>query len=449
MLRLFLFYTKGIETMGLLNLFEKRSTEEQPTFGGVEINANGQLFGGMNVTEQTVLQIPTAEACLNLIVKTVSGLPINLHKENVDGSIEKKQNDKRVTILNDESPTAMKGLVKDYLLHGQAFLHKDYEVVKIVHGEPLQKLRGLNHLPAKNMQITKLYNDGTKHTNAEYQLTTFTGQYIGGNKHKTFKPNELLRVINIPINDFEGEGLLKHGDKLFKQALAEIEYTNGIYERGALPLGILKTASRLNEKAINALRLAWSKLYGGVKNSTKTVILEEGMEYQALSMNPNEIQMNETMSRTDSKICTLFGVPESLISTKANKYNTVGQNSLHFLKHTIGPILVDIEKILNKDLLTEKEKLQGYYFRFDTSELLRTTEKERTESVALGLEKGLLTINEARAKLDLPRIDDDVFMWGLNHVLYNPKTKEMKVPNTDGGTENQKKGNDIKNEPNN
>lgn len=178
----------------------------------------------------------------------------------------------------------------------------------------------------------------------------------------------------------------------------------------------------------------------------KTVVLEEGMSFDKISMNPNEIQMNETMSRTDSKICTLFGVPESLISTKANKYNTVGQNSLHFLKHTIAPILVDIEKVLNKELLTEKEKLQGYYFRFDTSELLRATEKERTESIALGLEKGLLTINEARAKLDLPKIKNDSFVFGLQHALYNPETNEWKVPNMDGGTLNQEKGTDVAHE---
>lgn len=445
MLRLFLFYTKGIEVMAFWNKTEKRSIEEKPTFGGVEINVNGQLFGGMNVTEKTVTQIATAEACLNLIVKTVSGLPINLHRENADGSIEKIQRDKRVFLLNDENETYMKSLVKDYLLHGQAFLYKRYDV-KTVLGEPMKSLKELNHLPANNMQITKLYNDGIKHTDAEYQLTTFTGQYVGGNKHKTFTSNELLRVINNPLNDFEGEGLLVRGDKLFKQALAEIEYTNGIYDRGALPLGLLKTTARLSQTAIERLRDAWAKLYGGVRNSAKTVILEEGMEFQKVSLNPDEIQMNETMNRTDSKICTLFGVPESMIDAKTNKYNSVEQNSLHFLKHTIAPILVDIEKAFNKHLLTEKEKIQGYFFRFETSELLRTTEKERTETVAIGLEKGLLTINEARAKLDLPNIKDDVFMWGLQHALYYPKTNDWKVPNIDGGTKNQEKGNDVTHE---
>ena len=164
-------------------------------------------------------------------------------------------------------------------------------------------------------------------------------------------------------------------------------------------------------------------------------------------MNPDEMQMNETIDKTESRICKLFGVPESMISAKANKYNTVGQNSLHFLKHTLAPILVAIEQSLDRQLLTDTEKKEkGYFFRFDTSELLRATEKERTETVAIGLEKGLLTINEARAKLDLPNIEDDMLVFGLQHALYNPKTKKWKVPNMDGGTENQEEGNDVTHE---
>ncbi|CAM4019299.1 phage portal protein [Bacillus paranthracis] len=441
--------------MAFWNKTEKRSIEEKPTFGGVEITTNSALFGGMTVNEKTVMEIPTVEACVSLIANTIASLPIDLKQQNKDGSVEKIKKDDRHFLLNQENEENMssrdliKNMVKDYLLHGQAFAYKQNEH-ETVRGELKRTLKELNYLPAKNMEITKRYNDGIKHTDVEYQLTAFTGQYVGGNTHKTFKPNELLRVLNNPINAFEGEGLLVRGDKLFKQALAEIEHTNGIYERGALPLGILKTKARLNEKAINALRLAWQKLYGGVRNSAKTVILEEGMEYEKISMNPNEIQMNETMDRTESRICKLFGVPESMISSKANKYNSVEQNSLHFLKHTIAPILVALEQAFDRQLLTTREKkVKGYFFRFDVSELLRATEKERTEAIALGLEKGLLTINEAREKLDLPNIEKNVFMWGLNHVLYNPKTDDMKVPNMDGGTENKKKEVVANDEPKN
>ncbi len=67
-----------------------------------------------------------------------------------------------------------------------------------------------------------------------------------------------------------------------------------------------------------------------LKNSANTVILEEGMEYQPLSMNPNEIQMTESRRDVNSEICKLFGVPESMVSAKANKYGTLAQNNMHF-----------------------------------------------------------------------------------------------------------------------
>ena len=74
--------------MGFLNLFEKRSTEEKPTFGGVEITPRSSRA---SVNEKTVMQIPTVEACVSLIANTISSLPIDLKQQNADGSIEKLQ----------------------------------------------------------------------------------------------------------------------------------------------------------------------------------------------------------------------------------------------------------------------------------------------------------------------------------------------------------------------
>ncbi|MEM5663396.1 hypothetical protein AAHB94_03865 [Bacillus toyonensis] len=75
--------------MAFWNRAETRNAEKKLDFGGVEITVNGQSFGGMNVTEKQIMQIPTVEACLSLIVNTVSGLPIHLYKENANGSTKK------------------------------------------------------------------------------------------------------------------------------------------------------------------------------------------------------------------------------------------------------------------------------------------------------------------------------------------------------------------------
>lgn len=190
-----------------------------------------------------------------------------------------------------------------------------------------------------------------------------------------------------------------------------MEYTNSLYENGALPLGILKTSGRMNEDQITKLRTAWKKLYSGVRNAAKTVVLQEGIDYQPLSMNPNDIQMNETNKQTVQEICKLFNVPESLVnSTVGKQYVSIEQNNLHFLKTTLAPIISALETSINKSLLLESEKDAGYFFRFDTSELLRTTEKDRVETVVSAINGGVYSRNEGRNKLDLPSVDNDVFI---------------------------------------
>lgn len=107
-----------------------------------------------------------------------------------------------------------------------------------------------------------------------------------------------------------------------------------------------------------------AKLYGGVKNAAKTVVLQEGMKYEALSMNPSEIQMSETRKATNSEICKLFGVPESMVNATIGKqYVSLEQNQLYLLKNTLSPIIVAMESSMDKALLLESEKRQRLFLQ--------------------------------------------------------------------------------------
>ncbi|OSY02632.1 phage portal protein [Bacillus mycoides] len=430
-----------------LGLFEKRDMTAETVQA---------LTQSAPATEESVMTIPTVTSCMDTIVGSMAQMPVHLYIETENGSMEKVHDDYRIKLLNDQSAPNMnaintrKLMVKDYMLHGEVFIdiEKEKEVIDniTVYGD----IEKLVHLPAKNVNV-QAYHDGKDLVSADFTLTTLEGNNIFFNKKQTTKLNEedLLRILKNPLNTYQGAGVLERGEKILSQALDEMKYTSNIYKNGAMPTGVLKSTARLTQDSINRLRDAWANLYGGVRNSAKTVILEEGMEYQKISLNPDEIQMHQTKKETNSEICKLFGVPESMISTAANKYGSIEQNQLHFLKTTLATIITDFENAYNQYLLTEEEKEDGYCFRFDTSELIRTTEKEKIEAVGLGLEKGLLTINEARYKLDLPPIKNDVFMWGLQHALYNPETGEMKVPNMDGGTTNKKKEVVADGKPNN
>lgn len=383
------------------------------------------LFSTDSITEEKILNIPTAKACLELITSTIASMPVYLYQENPDGTIE-KVNDRRLKLLNHEANDFLTGsslkkhMAKDYLLHGASY-------VSII--EAANRILELHPLPARDIVINKKIANGYRTVGAEILLSTAEHGAINefNKKQVKFKPYELMITLGDTHDGLTAKGLLKNGQELFSQALSEMEYTKNLYERGALPLGLLKTENRLTETQANSLRTAWKNLYGGVKNSAKTVVLQEGMDYQALSMNPEQIQMNATRSNTNSEICKLFNVPESMISAQANKYGSIEQNNLHFLKHTLAPVIVAIESAMDKALLLESEKDNGFFFRFDTSELVRATEKERVDAVVAGVSGGIFTLNEGRSKFDLPPLEQDALMLAPGAQAADPETGEITV----------------------
>jgi HK97 family phage portal protein len=406
--------------MGIFELFKKKNEVEERSF----YTSNGQnlaiisLLGGSTITEEQAMTIPSLVACMNLIEGSISQLPINLYQEN--GQDVVKVPDYRTRLLNGEanyftdSQTFKRQIIKDYLFYGKSIIYVERKGNSII---------SLNALDAKNVQFKQFTTNGITISNVE-------GIYIGYGRSVDLNYEDLIIV------DSGNEGILRYGSDILELALVQNDYSKNLLKNGALPIGVIQTMNRLSELAIKRLRTGWESLYSGSKNAGKTVILEEGIEYKPIALNPEQLQLAHSKKITNSDICKLFGVDESLISAEFNKYNGNSQQNLAYLQYTLAPIITAIESALDKFMLLESEKNNGYYFRFDTSEILRSTPKEQVETVGLAVEKGLLSINEGRAILDKNRIKKDYFMWSLGNVLYNAENNEMIVPNMMGTISN-------------
>lgn len=369
------------------------------------------------ISEEEALKIPSVKAAVELISNSISTLPIYLYVENkIDKSIE-KVSDSRVNILNHRSnkfqtaQSIKKKVVTDYLLHGKAYLCKK-------NGE-------LYHLEASGIKETHYTDDGYTYSRKEF---TYNGAV-----EVELDPSELI-VIDSATN-----GILADGGKILVQASQQIEYSLALLTNSAVPTGVLKSTSRLTETVINRLRESWNSLYQGPSRSGRTIILEEGMEFVPLSMKPDEMQLTDSHKTMISEIARLFNIPESMINSSANKYNSLEQNGAQYLQGTLLPIITAIESALDKEMLDDTEQQLGYFFRFDTSEILRTTEAEKIKSVSEALSNGLISFNEARAKIDMPKIEQDYYTLSLGSVLKDAKTGELTIPNM-GVVDNQVKG---------
>lgn len=416
--------------MGLLDWFSSKKTEERSITSSFGSNTSGTIYSlfstASEVTEEQAMTIPSVVACVELITGSIAQLPIYLYKENDKGEVEKVADDRRVFLLNSEPNSLLNGylykkrIVKDLLFYGVSFTKKEMARNNVLE---------LNPFDMRNVQVTKYLVDGYKY-NAEIKLTT--SGINGSSGQAVFQPHELVMVLKDSEDGVTSQGVLRTGSETLTLALNEVEYSSNVLKNGALPIGVIETANKLSENAVKRLRRGWESLYGGAKNAGKTVVLEEGLTYKPISLKPNDLQLVDSKKNTISEVARLFNVPESMLNADANKYASNEQNNLHFLQFTLAPLISALESAFDKSLLLEDEKEQGYYFRFDVTEILRTTEKEKIESAVMGLTKGIYSLNETRSKLDLHKLEDDYFIWSLGNVLFNPKSGEIIVPNMTG-----------------
>lgn len=409
-------------------------------------NSFSSIIDTTSVDEEKILRISAVSSCLELISGAIGQLPIYLYKEEDNGDIEKVKDDFREFLLNQEPNPVINGynfkksLVKDFLIYGAAYVALEKK------GNSIEELHLLR---AKSIRTTK-YINGYK-LDAEFEYSTSGEGARGSSKPITFKPHELAIFLKESHDGLTSIGLLKKGKDVFAQALNEMEYSTNIFNKGALPIGVLETANRLTRETATRLRESWQNLYGGVRNSGKTVVLEEGLTYKPISLNPSDLQLGDTRKNTISEICRLFNLPENMINYNAVKYGNVEQNNLNFLQYTLSPILSSIEATLNKSLLLEEEKEQGYFFAFDTSDILKTTLKEQYDAIRVGLDAGVITLNEARYKMNLKALNDNYLKWTTGAVLYNVETGELIIPNmaitSNGEIGNLEKDNNKEEQP--
>ncbi|WP_291650947.1 phage portal protein [Clostridium sp.] len=352
--------------MRFLNIFNnKESVEERSYNATIESLFSNRVF----INEGNVLKIPVVAESIQKICGTVASLPIDLMlKDQFKNTII--NDDIRLYLLNienNEYQTAYNykhRVVSDLVLYG-----KSYSFIERKSG----KIKSLWPIDFKSVTEQDIIN---AHGTIEAKYINFTLN------NRVLKEN----AYNLLIIDSGNKGIL-NSNKLLELMQQHDEALEAALKNISLPSGYLKAEGRLTQTTIDRMRESWKNLYSGSRNAAKTIILEEGLDYKSLDINLNNIQSIENKKEFVADVQRLF-----------NLYDL--KSDSEYLKYCISPIVSCIESSLTTQLLTSEEKSKNMMFKFDCEMVDRATEKERIESIALAVDKGLLTINEARLRLD-------------------------------------------------
>ena len=333
------------------------------------------------------MQVSTVWACVNLLVETISSLPLIVYQSTDDGGREILLNDRLYRILHDApnprqtSQEFWEQMLLNFFLRGNAYarVQRDSRGVALA----------LWPLSADQIDVVML-DDGS----IVYRYFENTNEQ----KEIIYLENDVLHIKG-PGNGLVGMSRLDYMRSSVGLAIKAQNHTTKTYTKNARRPGILMSSEVLTPEQ----RVALKENFGDITTGTdkELYVLEAQFKFDPLGMSPADIQLLESRQFSVQDLARWFGVPSVLINDTGETTSlgsSVGQIIDGFHRLTLRPQLERIEQAIMKRVLTARQRVNGITTEFNLDALLRSSLAERMEIYSKGVQNGILNRNEPRRR---------------------------------------------------
>lgn len=411
-----------LEWMGFAK--PRDAPEDRPAVPEVTDNVrdSGQTFifgradSGERVDEKSAMQISTVYACVRLLAESIAGLPLHLYRYTGEDEEKEKALDHPLYKILYRQPnpemtsfTFRETLMTSLLLWGNAYA----QIIR----DGKNGVVGLYPLYPENVEV-----DRDESGQIYYIYHAYTDEVPGeNNKDIYLKREDVFHIPGLGFNGLVGFSPIAMMKNALGTTLAVEKYGAAFFRNGAQPSGVLEHPGVLKDPA--KIRENWSAVYGGANNAHKVCVLEEGMQYKAISLPPEDSQFLETRKFTVDEICRIFRVPPHLVQNMEHAtFSNIEHQSIDFVQHTLTPWIIRFEQGIMKDLLLEEEQ-DVYFPKFNVDGLLRGDYQSRMNGYATGFANGFLCPNDIRKLENMDPIPDEL---GGNVFVANGSYVQLK-----------------------
>lgn len=349
---------------------------------------------GVPVTWQTALQVTTVLACVRVIAEGVAQLPLRLMQEAPDGRTRVPAKGHSLYRLLHRQPNEWMTSFewRELMLVHAALTGNAYSLVM---RDGRGGVREMLPLPPASVKV-KQETDWS----LVYEVT-----FPGGRIDKV-RPSGMFHLRGPSWDGVQGMDAVRQAREAIGLAAAAESNQATFFGNGGQPSGILSTDRDLAPDKAKEIGDAWKQHYGG-QNAGNTAVLWGGMRYQAISLNGASAQEIETRKNQVEEICRAWRVFPHMIGAgqQATTYASAEAFFTAHVVHCLGPWIERLEQTIERDLLSEADRAEGYYPKLFTAGLLRGSTRDRGAFYQQGIVAGWMTRNEARSLEDLNPID--------------------------------------------
>ncbi len=353
-----------------------------------------QPIPGIYISRERALEVAAVWACIDIVSKSIASCTWNVY-EPVPNTKRRKllDQDMRAWLLNTRPNPEMTaiGFREAMLMMALASGNSYAEVVPDAAGRPVEL-----------WPITEPVTPGRDDAGAlVYRVSTKRGD--------VYLPQSRVFHLRGPgLNGLMGENIIALAAKSLAVAAAQERFSADFFGRGAQLDGVLEYPNKLDPAQHKLLREQWEETHGGGgKNSHRPVILESGMKFTAIAVEPQKASLVDDKKFSVEEICRWFGVPPHKVQHLEHAtFSNIEHSSIEFVRDSLRPW----ERRLCQEAdykLFPQTRGPWRFTEIDLSPLTRGDAQSRALAQASWRQNGIMTANEIRAQEGLDDVGND------------------------------------------
>ena len=336
------------------------------------------------VNTETALKYSAVFACVRVLSETLASMPVKVYRKKPDGDREEGSDIALYDILHNKPNDEM-----------TPFSFKEMGMIALNTGGNMVCERIIN----KRGELLGIYpyEWGRVKIDRNKETKKLTYEITNGSDKKLLRREQVFHIPGMSIDGVVGVSPIQYATQAITLGLQYEKFGVNFYRNGAMPSGVFETDTALSDRAFSRLKEDLGKTYTGMLKIGKPMLLEEGVKYRPVTINPIDAQLLESKNFQIEDIARIYRVPQHLINKlDRSTNNNIEHQGLEFIIYTMLPWFKRWEEAQNMQLLTSDERKAGYYTEFKIDALLRGDIKARAFAYASGRQWGWLSVNDIR-----------------------------------------------------
>lgn len=374
-----------------MGIFSRRKKEEPVQTEERAVHIGGLSFNSVSsFSSEQAMRLSAVYCAVNQISNSLALLPIYIYKvDDLDRKIKVKHN--LYSVLNmspDRKYTHfqwMKQLITSMFLRGNgyAYIQRD-EQLNVV---------SLTYIDADYV-TPMLQKDGSV-------------KYLVAGMNQAIDAQNMIHLYLYLDNTFRGISTIKYASQALETASEAEKHASNFFKSGANLSGIIKASATLTNEQKKQIQDSWRSAFNsGSDNKVSVAVLPQGLDYQPISVSPEDAELLETRKYDVINIARFFNIsPIKLFDLGDVSYNSMEAAQISYLNDTILPLAVMICDEFNRKLF-KPSQVGKLICDFDFTTLMSSNKESEASYYKSMMVNGIMTLNEVRNKLGLEPADE-------------------------------------------